>query len=347
MGQVKSMRRRLAMLCAAALLYVGAGLSRPVRVAAGLSRPILAQRGQAPALVLSQLAWFNRTGRQLSTVGPLADYGNVELSPDGTRVGVAIGELATGTRDIWIYEPSGQRTRVTSDAADENWMVWSRDGQNIAMNAFARQQLALFQSPVRDDAMRTLLLDDADGKWPVSWSPDGQHLLYVANRQATGNDIRVLPLFGDRRSFAFAATAAAENWAAFSPDGRWVVYSSTEATGSAEVYVATFPRTGQSVRVSVDGGSQARWRRNGEILYLDPNRRLMAAAIRITGDAVAVTGVDPLFTLNLPFGAYHAFDVTPDGQRILVNTAIVAPNTPSLTVFNRSSANPSGSRGEP
>ena len=332
------MRRLLVTLVAIALTYVGAGFSRPIQ----------AQRGQqAPALVLSQLAWFDRTGRQLATVGPLADYGNLELSPDGTRVGVAIGDRATGTRDIWIYEPGGQRTRVTSDAADENWMVWSRDGQNLILNAFTRQQLALFQAPVRDAAMRTLLLDDADGKWPVSWSPDGRHLLYVANRDATGNDIRVLPLFGDRRSYAFAATVAAENWAAFSPDGKFVAYSSTEATGVAEVYVATFPRTGQSVRVSVDGGSQARWRRNGEILYLDPNRRLMAAAIRTAGDEAVVTGVTPLFTLNLPFGAYHAFDVTPDGLRILVNTAIVAPNAPTLTVMNRTRANPAGSRGEP
>src|SRR6185436_17514560 len=118
---------------------------------------------------------------------------------------------------------------------------------------------------------------------------------------------------------------AAENWAAFSPDGRWVAFSSTAESDVPEVYVTRFPMSGQAWRVSADGGTQARWRRDGkELFYLSPNRELMAASITLENDSVTVTRVEPLFTLRFPYGAYHAFDVTKDGQRFLVNTAIAS-----------------------
>ena len=43
-----------------------------------------------------------------------------------------------------------------------------------------------------------------------------------------------------------------------------------------------------------------------------------------------MTGYEPLFELQHPYGAYHAFDVTADGQRFLVNTLVVSPNQPRV-----------------
>jgi len=74
-----------------------------------------------------------------------------------------------------------------------------------------------------------------------------------------------------------------------------------------------------------DGGTQARWRRDGkEILYVAPDRQLMSATVTLGENKVTVDRIEPLFTMRFPYGAYHAFDVTKDGQRILVNTAITA-----------------------
>jgi Tol biopolymer transport system component len=118
---------------------------------------------------------------------------------------------------------------------------------------------------------------------------------------------------------------ASENWAAFSPDGRWVAFSSTES-GQVAVYVAPFPANGRRVRISTGGGSQARWRRDGrELYYLAEDRTLMAATLDTTGAEVRVQGVESLFRLTFPYGAYHAFDVTADGMRFLVNTTVVSP----------------------
>jgi Tol biopolymer transport system component len=287
--------------------------------------PVLAQ--QPPRVqILSRLTWFDRAGMRLGGIGPVADHGNFELSPDGTRVAVAVIDHAFETRDIWIYDAkTGDRTRFTSEPTDENWMIWSRDGQRVVLNSFGMEHLDLFEAAAKSVDPRTVLIKDGVAKWPVSWSPDGRFLLYVTNGRTTSNDIWVLPLTGDRQPYSYLRTEASENWAAFSPDGKWVAYSSTDS-GSIEVYVSPFPSTGRRWRVSADGGSQARWRRDGsEIFYLAPDRKVIAAEVTTTGGEFTVKGYDPLFEIRHPYGAYHAFDVSEDAKRFLVNTLVVNP----------------------
>jgi Tol biopolymer transport system component len=300
---------------------------------AALVIPVLAVQPQSrPTLVLSQLVWFDRAGTRIGAIGPLADHGNVELSPDGRRAAVAVFDRAAGTRDIWMYDTkSGERTRLTDNPADENWLIFSPDGRRVVHNSFAMGHLDLLEAPSMPTGDRTVILRSEDeGRWPVSWSPDGRFLLYVSNSRLTGNDIMVLPLFGDRRPYPYAQTRAAENWAAFSPDGKWVAFSSSE-TGETEVYVSSFPAGSRKWRVSADGGSQARWRRDGkEIFYVASDRMLMVTAVTAAGDEMKLTGFDPLFRLEFPYAAYHAFDVAADGQTFLVNTVAVAPRAPAV-----------------
>jgi Tol biopolymer transport system component len=283
-------------------------------------------------VVLSRLLWFDRQGHRLGALGPVADHGNLELSPDGTRVAVAVTDRSSVSRDIWIYEvDSDVRTRFTADAADENWSIWSPDGSRVLFNSFATGRLRLLERPARGSGVRMELLEVREGVWPVSLSPDGRTLLYVTNSERTGNDIWVLPLDGTRPKYPYLNTDEAENWAAFSPDGRWVAFSATES-GRAEVFVSAFPSSDRRWRISAEGGSQARWRRDGEILYLAPKRMLMAASVSKSGEELRVTGLEELFQLSYPYGAYHAFDVTSDGSRVLVNTLVVNPAERGLSV---------------
>ncbi len=297
--------------------------------------PVLAQQQTRPQ-ILSRLTWFDRAGTRLGGIGPVADHGNIELSPDGTRVAVAVTDHAHETRDIWIYDAkTGERTRFTSEPADENWLIWSADGTRVVLNSFATDRLELFEAPARSIDPHTTLLKDPVAKWPVSWSRDGRFVLFVTNSPATSNDIWVLPLTGDRQPYPYLRTEASENWAAFSPDGKWVAFSST-VSGRIEVYVSRFPSTGQRWRVSADGGSQARWRRDGsEIFYLAPDRKVIAAAVTTTGDEFTLKGYDPLFEIRPPYGAYHAFDVTGDATRFLVNTLVVSPASPTVVALLR------------
>lgn len=297
--------------------------------------PVIAQPPPRPQ-ILSRLTWFDRTGERLGGIGPVADHGNLELSPDGTRVAVAVTDHTLETRDIWMYDAkSGDRTRFTSGPTDENWLIWSSDSQRVVLNSFGQQHLDLFESAAKSLEPHTVLMNDSVAKWPVSWSPDGKFLLYVTNSRTTSNDIWVLPLTGERQPFAYLRTDASENWATFSPDGKWVAYSSTDA-GSIQVYVSPFPANGKRWRVSADGGSQARWRRDGrEIFYLAPDRQVIATSVTMSDDAFEVNGYEPLFEIRHPYGAYRAFDVTADATRFLVNTLVLNPGKPAVVASLR------------
>jgi Tol biopolymer transport system component len=287
--------------------------------------------------VLSRLTWFDHSGTRLGTLGPVADHGNLEISPDGSRVAVAVTDRARGTRDIWMYDvDSGARTRFTSDPADENWLIWSPDGARVLLNSFSRDRLSLLQTSAAGTTDSVPLLVGDEGKWPVSWSPDGRFVLYVTSSDRTGNDIWVMPLDNAGAPYPFLRTEASENWATFSPDGRWVAFSVAER-GQPEVFVSPFPSDGRRWRMSADGGSQARWRRDGKaVYYVAPDRMLMSTSLDVSGDAVEATAYEPLFRLAHPYGAYHAFDVSRDGTRVLVNTLVTNPAQPgTVAVLGR------------
>ena len=183
--------------------------------------------------------------------------------------------------------------------------------------------------------MPAMLLEN--GMWPLSWAPDGRHILFVINSQRTGNDVMVLPLFGDRQPFPFARGQPNENWAAFSPNGRWVAFSSTES-GQSEVYVAPFPPTAAGLagkrQISPDGGSQARWSRDGrEIFYIAANRSLMVTEVNGESGTLQTGMTRRLFEPRFFFLDSHGFDIAPDGQRILVNTLVVSPRAPSTVAL--------------
>jgi Tol biopolymer transport system component len=161
-----------------------------------------------------------------------------------------------------------------------------------------------------------VLLDDAFVTQPVSWSSDGRFILYHTRSGRTAP--WVLPLGGDRKPFPFAEARAFGPQ--FSPDGRWVVYRSSES-GRDEVYIAPFPGLGGKWLISTAGGTDARWRADSkEIFYLDiDNNLLMSAAVTLGSDRVDVGAAKPLFKL-VKIGARFAYDVSPDGQRILAVT---------------------------
>ena len=122
---------------------------------------------------------------------------------------------------------------------------------------------------------------------------------------------------------------------------RWQVGGvQLDRTGTIEVYVSPFPSNGKRWRVSADGGSQARWRRDGsEIFYLAPDRTVIAVSVTIKGHEFTVNGYEPLFEIRHPYGAYHAFDVTDDAKRFLVNTLVVNPGGATVVAVNSNPLN--------
>jgi eukaryotic-like serine/threonine-protein kinase len=272
-----------------------------------------------PAAAGSQLTWFDRTGKQIGVLGDSRLYGELELSPDQKRASVS-SPSQSGT-DIWLYDVTrGLPTRFTFGPGIASASIWSPDGSRVVFASTRKGHYDLYQKASSGAGTEEVLVEDNSEKTPVSWSPDGRFILYSSTGSHPGTDLFVLPLSGDRKPVPFLQTRFSEGQGQFSPDGRWVAYTSFES-GRAEVYVAPFPGPGGKWQISTAGGSSPRWRRDGtEIFFLASDNALMAAAVNGKASSFQVGAVKPLFQTHL-VGPPHEYDVSADGQKFLINSA--------------------------
>jgi Tol biopolymer transport system component len=274
----------------------------------------------------TQLAWVDRGGKQLVPVGMPAADSSLRLSPDEKRVAVSRLDLQGGSADIWLIDLARNTpSRFTVDPADEVYPVWSPDGSRIVFSSNRDGVSNLYQKLSSGAGNDEALLKSSEGKLPNDWSPDGRFILYQAFSPKVGNDLWVLPLFGDQKPAPFVQTEFNEIQGRFSPDGRWVAYASNES-GTYQVYVQSFPSPGGKTQVSINGGAQPTWRRDGkELFFLAPGRKLMAVEVNGAGSTFLPGVPKALFEAHVsaifPGGSTY-YAVTGDGQRFLVNTLV-------------------------
>jgi Tol biopolymer transport system component len=274
-----------------------------------------------------QLAWVDRAGRQIATVGPYGPYRGAEASPDGTRVAVHRHEATGG--DVWIIEPRGAVTRLTFDASQHNSTpLWSPDGTRVVYSSLRQNKWGLYRTLSNGSGTEELLVESELPKAPMSWSPDGKRLVFWVQDPKTGGDLWVLPLEGDEKPAPLVATASNETRGQISPNGRWIAYTSNE-TQRNEIYVQPFPTGSGRWQVSTAGGDWPRWKRDGNELFFHALGNMvfvdaiLSAPVK-TGGAVFEAS-DPKEVVRtiahgLPHsgGDYHTYDVSPDGERFLL-----------------------------
>jgi Tol biopolymer transport system component len=282
---------------------------------------------------MTVLQWFDRSGKRLESLGAPAHHNNVRISPDGRRVAVDAIDSGTGARDVWIIDSAARRQFRLSFTGSDWQPVWSHDGRQIAFSSFRNGPMNIFRKASDGTGVDHPLIKSDENTFTNDWSPDGRYLAYHVIRENTNQDLFVLPLEGDRRPTPIATTRAIEVLGRFSPDSRFIAYTSNE-TGRDEVYLQPVPPTGAKWQISVDGGSRPVWRGDGrELFYL--TRDLKVAAVNVRLDAqVEVGAPQPLFEVDdaaLGPGTTK-YDVSRDGQRFLVNTRFARGATDRITV---------------
>jgi eukaryotic-like serine/threonine-protein kinase len=177
-------------------------------------------------------------------------------------------------------------------------------------------------------------LPDFTNIFPSDWSPDGRFILFHGPFRQTGYDIWVLPVATGAKPRPFIHTDGDDLSARFSPDGKFVAYSSDQS-GRPQVYVQSFPEGDGRWQVSTDGGAEPRWRADGrELFFIGADRRMMAVPVSVSpsfqhGAPVALFQTR-MSTFANPFRTSYA--VSRDGQRFLINTLAENAATPSITV---------------
>ena len=213
----------------------------------------------------NRLVLVSRDGKQSPVSAPPGTYRQPRLSPDGTKVAVSHAEAQSGNLDIWVVDlVRGIPSRFTFDPASDVFPLWSPDGKQIAFGSYRDGNPVLYGKAANGAGKEEPLLEAQAGRGQAAydWSRDGRYIMYMSLGTRGGPDLWVLDL-KERKTAPFLATQFNESQAQFSPDGRWVAYSSDES-GHYEIYVRNFTGPVARFQVSGSGGAQPRWRADGK-----------------------------------------------------------------------------------
>lgn len=264
---------------------------------------------------VTQLQWFDRSGAP-GKVEVTGDFASLTLSGD-RRFAALHRRGADGNSDVWTYEfDRGVLSRISTSPLEDSFPLWTHDrasmvfsrmtatgSQIIETAADGSRERVLFDSPTK------FLVDDIDRdgnivveNLGVRGGPD----LFVLRRGATSVETMV-------------QTPFREEDGQLSPDGGWLAYGSDQS-GRTEVYVQPFGHPGPRLQVSTAGGETPRWRRDGrELYFVGPEGTITATQVTTSGSTLGLSTPTPLFKVDVLGSGGQQYEVSPDGQRFLVN----------------------------
>jgi serine/threonine protein kinase/Tol biopolymer transport system component len=292
---------------------------------------LVTQTGKGASL--SQLTWFDRSGKPAGTVGVPGSYSNVRLSPDGRRVAADQADPDGRNTDIWILEPARDTTtRLTFDSTFHTTPIWSPDGKQILFSSLRKPGFDLFLKNADGSGSEEEVanLGAVSQVNPWDWSRDGK---YVLCRK--GNELWYLS-WPERVARPLLQAKWTVRNAQFSPDGRWMAYASNE-TGKMEIYVSPFLSATGKWQVSTGGGQEPRWRQDGkELFYVSAEGKMMAVAVTAGASFEAGSPVALFQThrrQSIAAQDVFSYDVSGGGQRFLIATKVDEANAAPLSAL--------------
>ena len=243
------------------------------------------------------LGWVNRTGG-FEEVAPIPRRAQAAaLSPDGQRAAIL-----AGAQLLLVDLVRRVATTMNVRESDRDSLGWHPDGKRITLGGV---YLSLFDP---DSGKDTPLTEVGRLKRFPSWSPDGRTVAYMTFNPT--NDIYVLSLDDGAVPRALVATDAVEDAPAVSPDGRWLAYTSAEASGRTNVFIVRFPEGTGRTQISGNGAGRPFWSRDGrELFFAAPPAVLQSVSIA-PGNTLQVGPAQTLFQL----GDLRFIGAAPDGR---------------------------------
>jgi eukaryotic-like serine/threonine-protein kinase len=270
----------------------------------------------------AELTLLKRDGSVVSRFGGIQKFSYyMALSPDGRAAVAQVSDERTSASDLWRFDvESGARVPLTSMRTNGGYAgapAWSSDGARLA---FACQPPGVLDDvcvrDMRSHATTTVIKSKASWEHPVAWSTDGQFLL-VDYDPYTGSSSQELYVWSSKTGTLSPFIKESDvHEAVFSPDTRFVAFSSAE-TSRTEVYVTTFPERRQTWPVTTDGGRVISWSADGkELLVATLNGHIEAYPVDTSGGSFSA-GAPKVLVRNVGFDVRYA-RATPDHSRILI-----------------------------
>jgi Tol biopolymer transport system component len=283
------------------------------------------------------LVTVDRRGQVTPLRAPVRSYsGRVCLSPDGRRLAVTVQGLTEV--GLWGYDFDRGNLLPLDQSGEVDTPVWERNGQRILFQWLKDGRLSIAAQPADGSTAPQVVVPG--GCCASSVTPDGRHLAMAHD----GDIVLVTMADGKARVEPPNHTPETEVTPEFSPDGRWLAYTSN-VSKQGEVYVRPFPGPGRVEAVSIEGGFSPAWHPNGrELFFLDsrPDRvgqqQMMAVAFD-PGPPPRIGRPTELFSFSigdLGMACYpvRCFDVARDGQRFYAVQRVTPPPTPPVTHIN-------------
>ena len=226
------------------------------------------------------LFWSDRTGKLEPLDLPPAQYNDIRISPDGSRAALLIG--SSGSGDVWVYDFAGATsTRLTFNVLNAS-PIWSPDGREIFYS----------QIDATNNNRTTLMRKPADGSREAEAVTSTGNSAYIKAITKAGAAIVDYKIQTDRADIGQVMIGTGESItdivhtpfndyaAALSADGRWLAYQSNE-TGRPEIYVRDMSSTGGRWQVTIEGGEEPHWSRDGRELFYRNNGSFMSVAVQM------------------------------------------------------------------
>ncbi len=281
----------------------------------------------ARAVGRDQVVWVDSDGTERPGDAWTADFADLAMSPDGSRL--VAGIRVNGVVTLWVREgergPLARLTEASEGSCEEP--AWTPDGRSVAYICRKLQKSAVYLRRADGSMPAELLLPWKGPGRPedIAWTPDGKTLLVQASTTEGDELYRIRPGV-DSVPVPLLATRFSGAKPAVSPDGRWLAYLSNES-GRREVHVRPFPDpSGSRTLVSTSGGHDPAWSPSGrELLFVRRKQdasdaeELVSVAVNAAGAAFRVGPERALF--SAPNISY--WGRTPDGKQFVIvrNTA--------------------------
>jgi Tol biopolymer transport system component len=268
------------------------------------------------------LALVDRSGKSEILPLPPESYSLPRISPDGKQIAVQRGDEAKNDTNVWIYELAGGRAlrKLTLDGLSgvPVWVPGAPQRVIFRSSGDLFWQLADGTRP----AERLTKAEPGIAHLPESVDPLSKVLAFTAARGTTGG-ISLLALDGERKIETFVQVPQTiQLHAAFSHDGRWLAYMSTESNASSslsQVFVQPYPKT--EAKYPITGNGEApMWSPDGkQLFYVDSNAKMFAVDIQTAPAFSAGPPTElPIAGALHPIPGLRNYDITPDGKRFLI-----------------------------